>query len=79
MTDVPVIVGGLGRVRLELVVEAVAVLVDPALPGTPWTAQAIAEALPDLVEMAAGGSLAVPATTLRWLGAIWAGEELPEE
>lgn len=73
-------VAGLPRgVRLEQVAAAVDVLRDPALPGEPWGAGEIAEVLPLLAEMAGGGSLAVPAETVRWLDAIDSGARLPEE
>ncbi|MEV1011792.1 hypothetical protein [Streptomyces sp. NPDC049881] len=67
MADIAVLVGGLGRVRLEQVSAAVDVLLDPAGPGTPWTPGEISAAMPLIVEQAQGGSLAAAATTARWL------------
>jgi hypothetical protein len=78
--NVAVMVAGLPPgVRMEQVSAAVDVLCDPALPGVPWSAEEIAEVLPLLAEMAGDGSMAAPATTLRWLDAIDAGAALPEE
>lgn len=80
MTPDVAIMAALPRgVRLEQVSAAVAVLRDPGLPGEPWAAEEIADVLPLLAEMAGGGSLAVPAETLRWLDAIDSGAALPEE
>ncbi|MFR9725538.1 hypothetical protein ACL02R_19540 [Streptomyces sp. MS19] len=65
MADIAVMVGGLGRVRLEQVSAAVGVLPDPAGLGTPWTSAEIPAAMPLIVEQAQGGSLAAAATTAR--------------
>ncbi|NGO69300.1 hypothetical protein [Streptomyces boncukensis] len=64
--------------RLELpvpsVAEAAAVLMDPAGPGAPWCEAEVIDALADMAMMAWDGALTVPATTLRWICAIDAGE-----
>ncbi|WP_049566919.1 hypothetical protein [Streptomyces sp. SBT349] len=60
-------------VVLDDVVAAVAVLRDPSGPGEPWSAEDIALALPALLDLADGGSLAVAADTARWLDAADAG------